>query len=49
MRDIRATLEQADIGLSKFGSSYINAQNKEQPCYHLPRREHFGGFPVSNR
>ena len=39
MRNIRATLEQAEIGLSKFASSYRNAQNKEQPCYHLPRRE----------
>jgi len=39
MRDIRNTLEQAGIGLSKFASSYHNAQNKEQPCYLLPRRE----------
>lgn len=39
MRDIRETLEQAEIGLTKFGSSYLNSQNKEQPCYHLPRRE----------
>jgi len=39
MRDIRSTLEQAEIGLSKFASSYRNSQNKEQPCYNLPRRE----------
>lgn len=39
MRDIRNILEEAGIGLSKFGSSYLNAQNKEQPCYLLPRRE----------
>jgi len=39
MRDIRSTLEQAEIGLSKFASSYRNAQNKDQPCYLLPRRE----------
>jgi phage regulator Rha-like protein len=39
MRDIRNTLEQAEIGLSKFASSYWNAQNKEQPCNLLPRRE----------
>lgn len=39
MRDIRNVLEEAGIGLSKFGSSYRNAQNKEQPCFLLPRRE----------
>jgi len=39
MRDIRAILEEAGIGLSKFGSSYLNSQNKAQPCYLLPRRE----------
>lgn len=39
MRDIRSTLDQAEIGLSKFASSYRNSQNKDQPCYHLPRRE----------
>ena len=39
MRDIRVTLEQAEIGLSKFASSYRNSQNKAQPCSHLPRRE----------
>jgi len=39
MRDIRTTLEQAEIGPLKFEASYLNSQNKEQPCYHLPRRE----------
>lgn len=39
MRDIRVTLEQAEIGLSKFASFYRNTQNKEQPCYPLPRLE----------
>ncbi len=26
-------------GLSSFGSSYINSQNKEQPEFKLPKRE----------
>jgi Rha family phage regulatory protein len=39
LRDIRNTLEQAGIGLSKFESSYLNSQNKAQPCFILPRRE----------
>jgi phage antirepressor YoqD-like protein len=39
MRDIRTVLEQAEIGLSKFAGSYFNSQNKEQPCYFLPRFE----------
>lgn len=37
MLDIRNTLQQAEIGLSKFAASYLNAQKKAQPCYHLPR------------
>ncbi len=39
MRDVRRVLGEAEIGLSKFAASYINAQNKEQPCYHLPKFE----------
>jgi len=39
MRDIRQTLTEAGIGLIKFESSYLNSQNKEQPCFHLPRFE----------
>lgn len=39
MRDVRSVLDQAEIGHSKFASSYRNSQNKEQPCFLLPRRE----------
>lgn len=41
MRDIRATLGEllGEEGLSKFGSSYLNAQNKAQPEFLLPKRE----------
>jgi Rha family phage regulatory protein len=41
MRDIRVTLGEllGEVGLSKFGSSYLNAQNKEQPEFLLPKRE----------
>lgn len=41
MRDARAMLVElyGEEGLSKFGSSYRNAQNKEQPEYLLPKRE----------
>ena len=39
MRDIEKVLAEAGIGHSKFGESYFNSQNKEQPCYFLPRRE----------
>lgn len=39
MRDIRKTLGEAKIGLSRFASSYKNSQNKQQPCYQLPRFE----------
>ena len=39
MRDIRNTLEQAEIGESKFAGTYADSQNKARPCYHLPRRE----------
>ena len=40
LRDIRAILRKvpAEWGLSNFGQSeYLNAQNKEQPTYHLTR------------
>jgi phage regulator Rha-like protein len=37
--DIRRILEEAEIGQQEFLHSYRNAQNKEQPCYLLPRRE----------
>lgn len=41
MRDIRDMLVQlhGEGGLSKFGSSYLNSQNKPQPEYLLPKRE----------
>lgn len=39
MRDIRETLDQAGIGEAKFGSTYTDTQNKQRPCYILPRRE----------
>jgi len=41
MRDIRTTLGEllGEEGLSKFGSSYLNAQNKAQPEFLLPKRE----------
>jgi Rha family phage regulatory protein len=41
MRDIRDMLAQlhGEGGLPKFGASYINAQNKPQPCFNLPKRE----------
>ena len=37
LRDIRVMLDDLEIGLSKFASSYVNEQNKEQPCYRLPK------------
>lgn len=32
-------LEDLEIGLSNFAESYVNAQNKVQPMYNLPKRE----------
>ncbi|MGE7204921.1 phage antirepressor KilAC domain-containing protein [Sphingomonas sp. NPDC019816] len=41
MRDVRVTLGEllGEEGLSNFGSSYLNAQNKAQPEFQLPKRE----------
>lgn len=41
MRDIRIMLDElwGNDGQSRFGSSYLNAQNKPQPCYNLPKHE----------
>lgn len=41
MRDIREMLVQlhGEGGLLKFEASYLNAQNKPQPCFNLPKRE----------
>ena len=37
--DIKRTLDEAEIGDADFRASYMTAQNKELPCYNLPRRE----------
>lgn len=41
MRDIRTMLVElhGEGGLPKFGSSYLNEQNKAQPCFRLQKRE----------
>lgn len=39
LRDIESILEEAGIGAPKFGGTYLDVQNKERPCYNLPRRE----------
>lgn len=39
MRDIRNTLEQAEIVESKFAGNYLASNGKKNPCYNLPRRE----------
>lgn len=41
MRDIRVMLVElhGERGLPRFGASYLNAQNKPQPCFNLPKRE----------
>ena len=41
MRDIRAMLIElhGEAGLPNFGASYLNEQNKAQPCFNLPKRE----------
>jgi len=39
MRDIRATLEQAEISALKFEASYKGGNGKDLPCFNLPRRE----------
>ncbi len=38
-RDIENTLKQAGIDVSRFARIYKDAQNREQTCYDLPRRE----------
>ena len=39
LKDIRRILGEAEISLGFFSQSYLNAQNKRQPCFALPRRE----------
>lgn len=37
--DIKRVLDEAEIGDAVFRASYLTPQNKELPCYNLPRRE----------
>jgi anti-repressor protein len=39
MRDIRSVLNEAGIDASSFGAIYLDAYNRDKPCYSLPRRE----------
>ena len=39
MRDIRDILGEAEIDETKFGATYTDSQNREKPCYELPKRE----------
>jgi phage antirepressor YoqD-like protein len=39
MRDIRKVLDEAEIGESEFAGTYIDVQNKDRPCFLLPRFE----------
>jgi len=39
LKDIRRILAEAEIGEGKFSGSYLSQQNKELPCFNLPRRE----------
>ena len=39
LRDIRAMLEELEIGAHKFVGTYLDVQNKPQPMYNLPKRE----------
>ena len=41
LRDIRTMLEELELGASKFGDTYLSAQNKQMPCFNLPKRECF--------
>jgi anti-repressor protein len=55
MRDIRNMLLELTgdtRGLSSFASTYFNSQNKEQPCYLLPKRETLiltSGYSITQR
>lgn len=37
MRDIRTMLDGLEIGQSKFGSTYADAQGKVRDCFELPK------------
>lgn len=39
LRDIESILAEAGIDAPRFGDTYRDAQNREQKCYQLPRRE----------
>jgi phage regulator Rha-like protein len=39
LADIRKTLEEANIQTAGFSAVYKSIQNKDLPCYNLPRRE----------
>jgi len=39
LRDIKTTLEAANIDLPKFGGIYEDAGGREYPCYYLPKFE----------
>jgi len=39
LRDIEKVLTEVEIDASKFGGIYFDVSNRQQPCYHLPRRE----------
>ena len=39
LRDIKTILEQAGIGALKFVGTYLDSQNKQRPCYFLPKLE----------
>ena len=54
MRDIRSMLTElhGEGGVLIFEASYLNEQNKEQPCFHLPKRESLilvSGYSVKMR
>ena len=39
MRDIRETLEQAEIDAPRFGGAYTGGNGERRSCYFPPRRE----------
>jgi len=39
LKDIRRILEQAEIDAGRFSGIYLDARNRQKPCYHLPKRE----------
>ena len=39
LRDIRTMLEELEIDQLRFERSYLSAQNKQMPCFNLPKHE----------